>query len=177
MIDEPTATEQLNRLSEYDGFHALTREAMQDMLYAVQTADTPEIARLVMDEIKAEHSSLPLSAHIRRRMNEENDRDKPDPVLEEHEHWKAEAQADPEPFERMQASSGIWKKGRFPLLDRHLELLGMYHKLRNRMPPELLAEYRALTERLREAGDPPERKHLRPALVQAQAVKRLREAG
>ena len=157
MIDETTARQQLSRLSEYEGFYALKPEAMLDMLCAVQTADTPEIAKLVIDEIKAEHSSLPLSSHIRRRMNEENDRGKPDPVLAEHEHWKAEAKADPEPFEQMQAGAGVWKKGRFPDLDRHLELLGMYAKLRNKMPPELLAEYRALTEALRDDRVPVQR--------------------
>src|SRR6516164_6017159 len=68
VIDEPTALEQLNRLSEYDGFHALKREAFRDLLHAIQVADTPQIASLVIDEIKAESTELPLSAHIRRRM-------------------------------------------------------------------------------------------------------------
>ena len=153
MIDESTALEQLNRLSEYDGFHALKREAFRDLLHAIQVADTPEIAKLVIDEIKAESTTLPLSSHIRRRMYEENERNTPDPVLEEHERWKAEAAADAHPLEHMQSGSGIWKKGKFPDLDRHLELMQMRIRLKDRMPPDLLAEYRALTQWLKHVDD------------------------
>ena len=152
MIDESTAREQFNRLSEYDGFHALKREAVQDMLYAIEVADTAAIARLVIDEIKAESTELPLSAHIRRRMYEENERNTPDPVLEEHERWKAEAAADAHPLEHMQAGSGIWKKGAHSQLDRHIELLQMRVKQGERMPPALATEFRSLTNRLRRAG-------------------------
>ena len=152
MIDEPTALEQLNRLSEYDGFHALKREAFRDLLHAIQVADTPQIASLVIDEIKAESRELPLSAHIRRRMYEENERNTPDPVLEEHERWKAEAAADAHPLEHMQAGSGIWKKGAHSQLDRHIELLQMRVKQGERMPPALATELRSLTNRLRRAG-------------------------
>ena len=152
MIDEPTALEQLNRLSEYDGFHALKREAFRDLLHAIQVADTPQIASLVIDEIKAESTELPLSPHIRRRMYEENERNTPDPVLEEHERWKAEAAADAHPLEHMQAGSGIWKKGAHSQLDRHIELLQMRVKQGERMPPALATELRSLTNRLRRAG-------------------------
>lgn len=152
MIDESTAREQFNRLSEYDGFHALKREAVQDMLYAIEVADTAAIARLVIDEIKAESTELPLSAHIRRRMYEENERNTPDPVLEEHERWKAEAAADVAPLERMQAGTGVWKKGAHPQLDRHIELLNVRVKQGERMPPALATELRGLTNRLRRAG-------------------------
>ena len=48
--------------------------------------------------------------------------------------------------------TGIWKKGQFPQLDRHLELLDMRVRLKDRMPPDLLAELHALTNRLRSAG-------------------------
>jgi len=140
VIDESTAREQFNRLSEYDGFHALKREAVQDMLYAIEVADTAAIARLVIDEIKAESTELPLSAHIRRRMYEENERNTPDPVLEEHERWKAEA------------GTGVWKKGAHPQLDRHIELLNVRVKQGERMPPALATELRGLTNRLRRAG-------------------------
>jgi len=151
VIDESTAREQFNRLSEYDGFHALKREAVQDMLYAIEVADTAAIARLVIDEIKAESTELPLSAH-RRRMYEENERNTPDPVLEEHERWKAEAAADVAPLERMQAGTGVWKKGAHPQLDRHIELLNVRVKQGERMPPALATELRGLTNRLRRAG-------------------------
>src|SRR5215471_10509537 len=95
MITDSEAMQLFNRLAEYDSFHRLTKEARQDYLWAIQTADTEAIAKRVLDDIKSEENreQIPSSAYIRRKMNDENDRGKPDPVLAEHEHWKAQAEA------------------------------------------------------------------------------------
>jgi len=93
MIDREIAKEQLKRLAEFDGFHALTKEAMEDYLYAIETAETRDIAERVINEIKSDEAreKMPSSAFIRRRMNEENDRPKGDPALNEFDQWKKEA--------------------------------------------------------------------------------------
>ena len=152
MTDKTFAKEQYKRLAEFNGFHALTSEAIEDYLCAIQTGDTEAIGRRVIDDIKSEENRehMPSSAYIRRKMNDENDRGKPDPVLAEHEHWKAQAEADDfDAINSMSSGRGIWAKGKFPKLDRHLELLQMKVRLKGSMPEELQRELKRLTEELR----------------------------
>jgi hypothetical protein len=151
MISNSQAFKQFNRLSDYESFNRLTKEARQDYIWAIQVAATEAIATRVIDDIKAEElrEQIPTSAYIRRKMNEENDRGKLSPALDDVERWKAEETSDPHPIDRMSGGTGIWKKGRFPKLDRHLELLDMRVRLKNKMPESLLEELRRLTDELR----------------------------
>jgi hypothetical protein len=87
MTDKAFAKEQYKRLAEFNGFHALTSEAVEDYLCAIQIA------------------------------------------------------------------------GAFPKLDRHLELLGMRIRLKDRMPEALLKELHQLTEELRFERIGPQLKH------------------
>lgn len=130
MIDEAVALTEFNRLADFDGFHRLTKESAQDYIWAIQNADTLEIATRVIDDIKAdpEREGLPTSAIIRGLMNDENMRhQKP---VGDYEHWRAEAareaeRTDPAALERER---------------RCIELLAIKCKMGSRMPPELRAE-------------------------------------
>ena len=113
MIDKRIAGAQVLRLSEYDGFHTMTKEAMADLICAAQVADTEDICRRVIDDLKADElrDRCPSSAEVRRAMYAENERGKPD-------------------LKRLGSvaagllnASGVFRPGADPSADRHLELL------------------------------------------------------
>jgi hypothetical protein len=76
MIDPEIALAELNRLSEYDGFHRLTEEAMKDLLIALRAAETPELLHRVIDDIKADEirTEMPTSGYLRHLIREETNR-------------------------------------------------------------------------------------------------------
>lgn len=101
MISYEFALSQLNRLAGHKGFELLAKdgneELCKDYVHAIQAADTEQICVRVMDDIVASPiRELPTAAYIRRAMNDENDRHKPDPTLETLAQWEREAKAERE---------------------------------------------------------------------------------
>jgi len=152
MISKQEAQREFSRLSEIDGYHLLTPEAIADYLCAIQVAETVAIAQRVIEDVKADElrEDFPSSPSIRRAMYEENERGRPSAALADLERWRAEAELDPHPLGRMTSRKGIWAPGRWPDLDRHLDLLEQWIQAGAKITPELRAKLRAETERLRQ---------------------------
>lgn len=112
-VDKATAKSQVARLSGLEGFHALEREAMEDLIAAVQIAETPGIcARAITDLLNDElRERCPTAAEVRRAMYAENERGKPD--------MKRLGAV----MEGILKASAVFRPGSDHSADRHLELL------------------------------------------------------
>lgn len=142
MISEEIAYAQWGRLSEFEGFHSLKAEAVQDYIWAIQTADTPEIATRVIDDIKGDEGreKLPTSSYVRGAMNDENARRTPNTLSDQMAQWKAER--------AREEAAGIDVAGEMRELERWITLQSM-HMQRKPMSPALREEHEALRARLR----------------------------
>lgn len=75
MIDKKTAGALTQRFSGLDYFPN-SKEALVDLIYAVQVADTPEIAEVIIAEWMAYQTQCPKAAQMRALMYEANQKRK-----------------------------------------------------------------------------------------------------
>lgn len=111
---------QVARMAAMEGGLPLTKEGTREMCVALCNCDSLDEVRQVVDDFVWNESRRPTPADIRRKIHDQHDARDGGEGGRSLKRWQEEAKRGKDPLEGL---SGIFRRGRDPEADHHIELI------------------------------------------------------